>query len=267
MLRLCRLIFFVFLSEMHAKIMKMKIATRRPFISIAHYAMLCVIGWLALGCRAKDSNEAAQEGFQPLFNGQNMDGWVVKGGEGNFYIEDGMIVGETATGHTNSFLATTREYTDFVLELDFKVDPDINTGVQIRSDVHSDSVTVDYVNGKMQTSERTFAPGTVYGYQFEIDPSERAWTGGFYEEGRRGWLQNLENNEAARQAFKQGEWNHLKIRAEGNHFESWINGVPAADAQDDALQSGFIGLQLHSIRNEEDAGKKVYWKDIMIKPL
>ena len=68
-------------------------------------------------------------------------------------------------------------YDDFILELDFKVDPEMNSGIQIRSNSFP-----EYNNGR------------VHGYQIEIDPSERAWSGGIFDEGRRGWLADLEDN-------------------------------------------------------------------------
>jgi hypothetical protein len=107
----------------------------------------------------------------------------------------------------------------------------------------------------------------VNGYQIEIDPSDRAWTGGFYEEGGRGWLVPLNENERARKAFKQGEWNHFKIIADGNHFQTWINGVQAVETTDDKASNGFIALQLHSINNEDQLGLRVLWKNIRIHEL
>ena len=67
------------------------------------------------------------------------------------------------------------------------------------------------------------------GYQIEVDPSARAWSGGLYEQGRRGWLQNLEKNEVARKAFKTGDWNKYRIACIGDSIKSWVNDVPAAD--------------------------------------
>ena len=209
-----------------------------------------------------------QDNWHNLFNGENLDGWEVKGAaESNFYVDDGLLVGETKLGLPNTFLATTQAYGNFELEVEFLVPDGINTGVQIRSDVYASETTTPYLNGKLEASERTWEAGRVHGYQIEIDPSERAWSGGFYEEGGRGWLVPLTDNDQARQAFKNNDWNHFRIIADGNHFQTWINGVPAVDTQDDQATSGFIALQLHSIRTEAQEGKKILWRNIRIREL
>src|SRR5213079_2932899 len=99
-------------------------------------------------------------------------------------------------------LCTERDYGDFTLELEFKVHPKLNSGVQIRSQCFEENREIEY-DGKTIK----IPAGRVHGYQVEIDPSDRAWTGGIYDEGRRGWLNDLKNNEPARQAFHQNEWN------------------------------------------------------------
>ncbi len=104
--------------------------------------------------------------------------------------------------------------------------------------------------------------GRVFGYQCEIDPSPRAWSGGIYDESRRGWLKNLKDNEAGRKAFKLKDWNQFVIKAEGPSIKTWINGVPCADLSDKADADGFIALQVHS-------GKKgqIRWRNVRIKEL
>ncbi len=212
--------------------------------------------------------EQLQDDWRDLFNGQDLTGWEVKGAaESNFFVEDGILVAETKLGLPNTFLATTQEYANFELEVEFFVPAGINTGVQIRSGQYQAETTTPYLNGRLEASERTWEAGRVHGYQIEIDPSDRAWTGGFYEEGGRGWLVPLTDNEKAREAFKPNDWNHLQIIADGNHFQTWINGVPAVDTHDDKAASGFIALQLHSIRSQEQEGKQILWRKIRIKEL
>ena len=91
------------------------------------------------------------------------------------------------------------------------------------------------------------AAGRVHGIQVEIDPGNRAWSGGLYEEGRRGWLNDLKENEAARKAFKQDDWNQFRIEAMGASIRTAINGTPAADLHDPISKSGFIALQVHGV--------------------
>lgn len=104
----------------------------------------------------------------------------------------------------------------------------------------------------------------MHGYQFEIDPSKRAWSGGIYDEARRNWLYPLTLNPAAQTAFKNNAWNKARIEAIGNSIRTWINGVPCANIWDDMTPSGFIALQVHAIGNASDEGKTVSWKNIRI---
>ena len=203
----------------------------------------------------------AEEGFVPLFDGKSLDGWEQRGGKAKYSVVDGAIVGETVPNTPNSFLCTERHYSDFILEYEFKVDEELNSGVQIRS-----NSLPEYRNGR------------VHGYQVEIDPDQdprkhngvervRSWTGGIYEEGRRGWLDDLFDNEAARAAFKPGEWNHIRVHAEGDWIRTWINGVAAADLRDSMTQSGFIGLQVHGIGKKLGGPWHVSWRNLKIKEL
>jgi len=125
----------------------------------------------------------------------------------------------------NSFLVSKKHYADFELQLEVKIQPGGNSGVQIRSHIN----------------ER----GRVEGYQIEIDPSERSWSGGLFDEARRAWLDSLEDNPAGRAAFKVGEWNTYRISCIGDHIQAWVNGVACADFHDSADSSGFIAFQVH----------------------
>ncbi len=206
---------------------------------------------LALGCAPPPTSPPPQEKPRPwveLFDGKTLTGWTQLGGKAQYAVEDGAIVGATVLNTPNSFLCTEKHYANFILELEFKVDAGLNSGVQIRSN-----------------SLPEYNKGRVHGYQVEIDPSARAWTGGIYDEGRRGWLNDLKNNEAARKAFKQGEWNQFRIEAVGDSIKTWLNGVPAADLKDSMTPGGFIGLQVHSTKSEQTL--KVRWRNIRIQGL
>ena len=152
------------------------------------------------------------------------------------------------------------KYSDFILELDFKVDPTLNSGVQIRSQWFEEPKTVE-LGGKTIK----IPAGRVHGYQVEIDPSDRAWTGGIYDEGRRGWLGDLKNNEPARKAFKQSEWNLLRIECKGDSIKTWLNGVPAADPKDGITPSGFIALQVHAVKTNDPL--EVRFRQLRIREL
>jgi hypothetical protein len=201
------------------------------------------------GCSVMKSVNRNENGkWKALFDGKTLNGWVQHGGKARYHIEDGVIVGTSVPHTPNSFLCTRKTYSDFILELDFKVDLGLNSGVQIRSQ-----------------SLREYKNGRVHGYQVEIDPSERAWSGGIYDEGRRGWLNDLKNNEAARKAFKNGQWSHFRIEAIGDSIKTWVNGVPAADLVDSMTPTGFIALQVHSTQSEKPLC--VRWRNIRIQDL
>ena len=185
--------------------------------------------------------------WQYLFDGESLNTWSVVGGDATYTIVDGCIVGTSKLHTANTFLRSDKDYKDFILELDYKVDPKLNSGIQIRS-----NSIASYKNGR------------VHGYQIEIDPSKRAWSAGIYDEARRGWLYDLTDNMQAQKAFKQNDWNHYRIEAIGDTIKTWINGVPAAHLVDDMTAMGFIGLQVHSIKDKEKEGTQVVWKNIRI---
>lgn len=186
-----------------------------------------------------------------LFDGKTLKGWKRLAGTADYKVEDGAIVGTTVLNSGNTFLVTEKEYGDFILELDTKIESTLsNSGVQTRS--HFNPAGHE---GK----------GLVYGRQFEIDPSDRKWSGGIYDEGRRDWLYPLDLNEKAKGAFKVGEYNHIRIECIGNEMRTWINGQPIADVVDTVDAKGFIGLQVHAVTKEEQAGKKVYFKNLRIQ--
>lgn len=187
--------------------------------------------------------------WENLFNGKNLDGWKVINGSAKYEAKDGMIVGTTVAGSPNSFLATEKTFGDFILEFEFKLsDEDMNSGVQFRSESNA-----DYMNGR------------VHGYQYEIDPSKRAWTAGIYDEARRDWLYPMEYNSSAKSLFKLNQWNKGRIECIGNSMRTFLNGKPAANLVDDVTAKGFIALQVHQINKSEDAGKKIYFKNIRIQ--
>ena len=206
---------------------------------------------------ASVSSAAEREEFRPLFDSKSLDGWVQRGGKAKYEVKNGEIVGTSVIGTPNSFLCTDRDYADFILEVEFKVHPEMNSGIQIRSQCFDEDKVVKH-NGK----EIKITAGRVHGYQVEIDPSDRAWSGGIYDEGRRGWLNDLKDNKEARKAFKQNEWNKYRIECKGDSIKTFINGVPAADLKDSMTPTGFISLQVHSTKKEEPM--EVRWRNVRI---
>jgi len=193
---------------------------------------------------------AADDGWKPLFDGKTLDGWVQHNGTATYRVKDGAVVGKTTAGSPNSFMCTKKDYADFELTFEVKVDDQLNSGVQIRS-----ASTKDYKNFR------------VHGPQVEMAASGNS--GFIYGEALdTGWLSKDLTNPKAKAAFKKGEWNKFRVKAVGNHIQTWINGVPVANLTDDksGMKSGFIGLQVHQIR-KGDGPYEVRWRNIMIKTL
>lgn len=182
-----------------------------------------------------------------LFDGKTLNGWHQKGGNAKYSVRDNVIVGTTRHDTPNSFLTSDKLYDDFILELDFKVDSSMNSGIQIRSN-----------------SFPFYRDGRIHGYQIEIDPSERAWSGGIYDESRRGWLNPLTDNLDAQKAFKQNDWNHYRIEAIGDTLKTWVNGTQASHLIDEKTANGFICLQVHSIKEHMKSDTEIIWKNIKI---
>lgn len=191
----------------------------------------------------------AQDGWESLFNGKDFSGWKQLNGKAKYHIEGDQIVGVSILNTPNSFMCTEKTYGDFIFEVEVKVDPRLNSGIQFRSQSKK-----DYNNGR------------VHGYQAEIDPSSRRYSGGIYDEARRGWLYALAENPAGRNAFQVAIWNKYRIEAIGNSLRIWINGVMCSNVVDDVDAEGFIGLQVHGIgKSEEKEGSEVRWRNIRIK--
>ncbi|HWR52470.1 MAG TPA: DUF1080 domain-containing protein [Bryobacteraceae bacterium] len=204
---------------------------------------------------------AAAGDFQPLFDGKTLKGWEQCNGTAKYWVEKGAIAGRTVEGSPNSFLCTTKAYGDFILEFDVKVDPVLNSGVQIRSHRYAEAATVKTFDGK-KIVDRKHEAGRVHGYQVEISNEESGASGGIYDEARRGWLHNIASDPAASKAFKDNEWNRYRVVAYRDTVKTWINGVPCADVVDPVDQSGFIALQVHQFKGEKPA--EVRWRNIRI---
>ena len=201
----------------------------------------------------------AEEGWIDLFNGKNLDGWEQKGGKATYKVEDGAVVGTSVPNTENSFLCTKELYSDFILELEVFANPEMNSGVQFRTNSVPD-----------------FKGGRVHGYQCEVEDENqgREWFGGIYDEGRRGWLFPTKEDEAwgkkfgeeGKTVWKNGEWNTIRIEAKGDSLKTFINGTPRADLKDAMTPSGFIALQVHGVGDRKEP-LSVKWRNIRLKKL
>jgi hypothetical protein len=220
----------------------------RSNMKVLKSSLLIVVISLMIGSIYSCKEEKEQTPWVNLIQKESLEGWTILGGKATYKVENGIVTGTTVANTPNTFLTTNNVYDDFIFEIEYKVDPIMNSGIQIRSN------SLPY-----------YRDGIVHGYQVEIDPSKRAWSGGIYDEKRRKWLNPLDNNPEAQAAFKQNDWNHYRVEAIGDTIKTWINGVPAAYLIDDKTASGFIGLQVHSIGKKEDRlGKTVMWRNAKI---
>ena len=183
----------------------------------------------------------AKDGFQPLFNGKNLDGW--DGDPRLWKAQDGMIIGSTegVPLEYNSFLMTRKSYANFILKAQAKL-RNHNSGIQFRSEE---------------------VPGlrwAVRGYQ--ADMAENNYWGCIYEErGKRGVMVNGWKDKAEK-VVKLKDWNDLELLCDGDHINLKVNGLETADLHDSAKLDGIIALQLH-----KGPPMQVYFRNMEIKVL
>jgi hypothetical protein len=182
----------------------------------------------------------AGKGYKSLFNGNNLDGWVIHGTEKWYVNEDGYLVCESGPDEEYGYLSTEKYYDDFELTLEFLQKADGNSGVFFRS---------------------TFEGTKVSGWQVEVAPPDHD-TGGIYESYGRGWLEKIPDEKE--DILRMGKWNKMKIRVAGGRVTTWLNGKEMVDMNDEKIAEGkgAIALQIHS-----GGGIKVLWRNIKIKEL
>lgn len=218
-----------------------------------------IIVTLAFAAATFAASAADRSKWISLFDGRSLKGWVVKGGHATYRVTDGVIVGKTAEGSKNTFLSTDRNYADFELQLEVRCDVELNSGIQIRSHVYSKDTP------QASQPKRIREKGEIYGYQCEITNQAKGSSGNFWDEGRwTKWHDELDDK--AKAAFKDGEWNAYRIVARGNRIQSWINNVKCADFTDDMDATGFIGLQVHSIK-QGSGPFEVRWRNVRLREL
>lgn len=171
-----------------------------------------------------------------LFNGENLEGWTIYGTE-KWYVEDGLLISESGPDKGYGYLATDAHYKDFELSLEFLQEADGNSGVFVRSTVEGTKVS---------------------GWQVEVAPTGKH-TGGVYESYGRGWL--IKPDPDKESVLKEGQWNTMKIRMDGDTLTSWLNGVQMISITDAQIGAGegSIALQIH-----DGGGIRVKWRNIEI---
>jgi hypothetical protein len=195
--------------------------------------------------------QAKQAPWTNLFNGKDFTGWTIKGSTGKAWVQDGEIVcHQVSNTPEHTFVTTDATFTDFILELDVKIDGDFNTGILIRA-----------VDQPKEAKLRLNA------YQVKIDPTPRQWTGGVFDDFGPDWhwFYSLENDSRARAAFKIGEWNHFRVEAIGNSIKVWVNGVPTTNMINAKYTSGHIALKIHALGDKPEQEKILaHFKNIRV---
>lgn len=193
--------------------------------------------------------EQKAQGWTALFDGTTLDGWSVKSGFATYKVEDGAIVGTTASNSPNTFLVSNRAFGDFELTMEVKLDDgQLNSGLQIRSKLKGEPYG-----------------GRLYGPQVEICGGVAGYIYG--EATKYGWLSQ---ERKPHQLFLLKQWVPIRVRAVGPKIETWVGGekVTELTLQNELVTEhaeGFFGLQVHGV------GAKgpftVRWKNLYLKPL
>ena len=208
-----------------------------------------------------------ENGWVQLFDGETLEGWAVHSGFAKYHVSDGVIVGTAVKGSPNTFLCTEREYGDFILEFEVKCDPNLNSGVQIRSQIAPEEMAWVFRGNDGQPRIRKIPADRVYGYQVEIARAQSKSSGGIYDEARRGFfLSDIREDPEAGKAFRNNEWNQYRIECKGQSIKTFVNGVPCADLRDSMDAKGIIGLQVHGV-GRDFKPYQVRWRNIRIKEL
>jgi len=182
---------------------------------------------------------ANAQGFKKLFNGKDLSGWNIHGTE-KWYVEKGKLVCESGPDKEYGYLSTKKAYKNFVLEYQFRLEANGNSGVFIRSTIDGTKIT---------------------GWQVEVAPPGSS-TGGIYESYGRGWL--IQPTPEDEKVLSPDGWNKGKIQVIGDEITTWLNGKQMVTLKDAKIGAGngFIALQIHS-----GGGIKVRWKNIVIDEL
>lgn len=220
-------------------------------------ALLCAASAWTLAADDKEAN------WEHWFADNKLDGFEVVSGTGTYEVKDGVLTGTTTEGSPNTFLKS-RSVKDFELQFEVKVDDELNSGVQVRSKIYKAGDPIPEGGSKAPSD------GHLYGPQCEIAINGSA--GDFYDEARRGkWWREVQTGEVKRTpeaeaAFKKGEWNQYRIVVKGDHYQSWVNGVPTADFKQDGDPEGSIGFQVHSIK-KGTGPFSVHWRNVKFREL
>lgn len=234
----------------------------RGRIVIGIVTTIAAAGW----CGMAGTVVAAEPSWTHWFADGSLDGFEIVSGTASYEVNNGVLVGTTAEGSPNTFLATAEPVGDFELTFEVLVDDALNSGVQVRSHLSKEGDPAPEGAKRNQP----LPAGRLYGPQCEIAINGTA--GDFWDEARRlNWWSELTETgdirtDAAKAAFKKGEWNAYRILVEGDHYRSWVNDVPAADFRQPHDPEGHIGFQVHGIK-KGTGPYTVRWRKVMFREI
>ena len=192
---------------------------------------------------------ATAQGWQKLFDGKTMNGWrlmAVHGGNGGVWtVENGALVANQEKDHKGGLIGTEKKYADYEIELEFKADNPVDTGLFLR--VRDDGM----------------------GYQITIDYRKDGFIGSLYAPAEGGFIQQ---NKDWVKHFKKDDWNKLRARIEGQpaHVVAWLNGVKLTDFRDNRERyprEGYIGLQVHGGEGAWGENSRARFRNIRIQEI
>ena len=155
-----------------------------------------------------------EEGFVPLFNGKNLEGWQIIGKVGPGYVvEDGVLVCPKNGGGK---LFTNKEYANFILRFEYRLEPGGNNGVGLRTPLEGDAAYAGMESQILDDYSPRYAdklePGQYHGSIYKVLPAKRG------------------------APKKAGEWNTEEIVCNGRHIKVTLNDQVIVDGNLDDVK-------------------------------
>jgi hypothetical protein len=178
------------------------------------------------------TSQEQQEGWMLLFDGRSLDQWTVTPALAKvFKVADGAIKADLSDA--GGTMLTKETFDDFVLKVEVRAHPDINSGIILRSPPPQPAPPAG--------EKPTPAPGGGPGYELQIrDRNPGNYSSGDFLTG------SVVNVSKAPHDVKilPNQWNTIEATVNGDHFVVVFNGKKVADGRDARRASGHIGLQL-----------------------
>jgi hypothetical protein len=204
------------------------------------------------------SPQEIKEGWKLLFNGKNLDGWTFQPGSSEWKVQEGVIFPES---DKNGNLFTTEHYDNFVLRVEYRTTPDVNSGIYLRYTVRAPGEAPPPPPKDQPKAKGKKGPGAP-GYEINIrDSAARPLNdspAGFDTGSLMG------GQKADKTEILSGQWNRFEITVQGDHFIVVHNGKQILDAHDSKFANGSVGLQWapHTL-----GGKNIQFRNIKLRRL